>query len=202
MISKNAFLLLNGSRPKTLPDLSKYAIICATDGAYKLLKEKSITPHFISGDFDSISEIPKDIEVIHTPNQEFTDFEKAIKILLNMGITNVHVYGASGLSQDHFLGNLHVAIVFKNKIQITFFDDYQYYFLAKQTEKIKVKKGNIVSLVPVVETKNIITKGLEYELENEDLVFGKRVGIRNKATQNEFEICFSEGELFIFIEHE
>ncbi len=54
--------------------------ICATDGAYQYLKENNIVPNFIAGDFDSLQEIPKNIEVIKTPNQDFTDFDKILQI--------------------------------------------------------------------------------------------------------------------------
>ena len=58
MKSKKVFLLLNGDKPKILPDLSIYNLICATDGAYQFLKENNINPNFISGDFDSLTTIP------------------------------------------------------------------------------------------------------------------------------------------------
>jgi hypothetical protein len=72
MYTKKAFLLLNGEAPKKIPDLTKYDLICATDGAYQYLKEKKIQPNFISGDFDSLDHLPTDVEIIHTPNQYFT----------------------------------------------------------------------------------------------------------------------------------
>ena len=36
-------------------------------------------PDLVCGDFDSITKIPTTIEVINTPDQNFTDFEKALK---------------------------------------------------------------------------------------------------------------------------
>ena len=99
-------LLLNGETPVKIPELNDYEIICATDGAYHYLNEKHIAPDFISGDFDSLENLPKEIEVIHTPNQAFTDFDKILQILSDRGYKNIDVYGASGKEQDHFLGNL------------------------------------------------------------------------------------------------
>lgn len=201
MQEKKVFLLLNGDKPKKLPNLSDYDLICATDGAYQFLKENNITPDFISGDFDSITEIPKNIEVIHTPNQNSTDFDKILQILFDKGFTTVDVYGASGGEQDHFLGNLDTAIRWKDKLKLTFFDDNQYYFLANTTTKIFDCKDKTISLIPFPETKNIITEGLQYPLKNKDLVFGKRIGTRNKAIENIVSITFTNGELFIFVEN-
>ena len=195
------FLLLNGEPPKQILDLDKYELICATDGAYQFLKEQEIKPDFISGDFDSLETIPKDIEVIHTPNQDFTDFDKMLKILFDKGYKNIDIYGASGKEQDHFLGNLHTAIQWKNKLNLTFFDNHSRYFLADKSTSISNCIDKTVSLVPFPKAKKITTEGLQYPLQNEDLTFGKRIGTRNKAITNNIKITFESGELFIFINH-
>ena len=82
MKTKKVFLLLNGTPPNTVPNISNYDVICATDGAYQYLKENNIKPDFISGDFDSLETIPKNVKVIHTPNQDLTDFDKRSSALL------------------------------------------------------------------------------------------------------------------------
>ena len=201
MKNNNVFLLLNGEEPKSLPDLSKYEIICATDGAYQYLEKNNITPTFIAGDFDSLKKLPQEIEVINTPNQNYTDFDKILQILFDRGFYNIDVYGASGAAQDHFLGNLHTAIQWESKLNLTFYDYNSKYFLAKNHTKITGCKDQIVSLIPFPNATNILTEGLEYPLKNEDLTFGERIGTRNKAVNNEVTISFSEGNLFIFINH-
>ena len=195
------FLLLNGEPPTNPPNISNYDIICATDGAYQFLEKNKIKPNFISGDFDSIENLPKDIEVIHTPNQDFTDFDKILQILFEKGFKNVDVFGASGKEQDHFLGNLHTAIQWKNKISLTFFDNHSRYFLADKNTEILNSVDKIISLVPFPEATNITTKGLQYPLQDEKLTFGQRIGTRNKAIKNKVEISFKTGEMFIFINH-
>ena len=199
MKTNKVFLLLNGEQPKKLPIFSNYEIICATDGAYQYLLENKITPHFISGDFDSLETLPKEIEAIETPDQNFTDFDKILQILFNRGYTTIDVFGASGKEQDHFLGNLNTAIEWENKLKITFFDNHGSYFLAAKKVKISNCKYKTISLVPFPKAKEITTKGLQYPLKTEDLAFGKRIGIRNKAVENEVEISFKSGNLFIFI---
>ena len=66
MSAKKAFLLLNGIQPKSLPNLNDYDLVCATDGAYKTFHKHNVNPDFISGDFDSLKELPKGVEVIGT----------------------------------------------------------------------------------------------------------------------------------------
>ena len=201
MDSKKVFLLLNGEKPKSLPKLDDYHLICATDGAYSYLKKHNITPDFISGDFDSITELPNHIETIHTPNQDFTDFDKILQILYDKGFVNIDVFGASGEQQDHFLGNLHTAIKWKKKLKLTFLDNYQRYFLADKKTVIHNCKGKIISLIPFPKAKKISTKGFAYPLKNEDLSLQKRIGTRNKSIENQVKITFKSGNLFIFIDH-
>lgn len=197
--NQTAFLLLNGEAPKTLPNLSKYDIICTTDGAYEFAQKNQITPDFVSGDFDSIRHIPKDIETIHTPDQNFTDFDKALQILYKKGFTKVDVFGASGKEQDHFLGNLHCAYKWKKKIDITFFDNHGYYFFASKITVLHNVKNKTISLYPFPKASKIITKGLQYIVNNEDLSIKKRIGTRNVAIKNEINITFKKGELIIFV---
>lgn len=201
MKAKKVFLLLNGEKPNGAPNTSNYDVICATDGAYQYLKENNIIPTFISGDFDSLVEIPTKIEVIETPNQDFTDFDKVLQILFDKGFYQIDIYGASGKEQDHFLGNLSTAIQWKTKLKLSFYDNHSRYFLADERTEITDCKNKIVSLIPFPKAINIVTEGLEYQLKNEDLVFGERIGTRNKAIKDTVNITFESGELFIFINH-
>ncbi|WP_243456756.1 thiamine diphosphokinase [Polaribacter batillariae] len=166
-----------------------------------IFKSKNITPNFISGDFDSLEEIPEDIEAIQTSNQDFTDFDKMLQILSDKGFYKIDVFGASGKEQDHFLGNLHTALQWKEKLKLTFFDNHGYYFLAEPNTFISNCLHKTVSLFPFPTATNITTKGLQYPLNNEDLDFRKRIGTRNKAIENNINITFNSGDLFIFINH-
>lgn len=202
MKSNKVFLLLHGEAPNRLPNISNYNFICATDGAYDYLKKNQITPDLITGDFDESFHISDEIEVIQTPNQDFTDFDKILQILFDKGYKNIDVFGASGKEQDHFLGNLHTAICWKNNLNIKFIDNYATYFLAENFIQLSNCKGHIISLIPFPKATNITTKGLQYSLDKEDLIFGQRIGTRNCASENEVEIQFESGELFIFINHQ
>ena len=201
MKQKKVFLLLNGEVPKTLPNLSDYDLVCATDGAYHFLEENKIIPDFVSGDLDSSEEIPKNIKVIHTPNQDYTDFDKILQILFDKDFFMIDIYGASGKEQDHFLGNLHTAIQWKKKLKLTFLDNHSRYFLADKSTSVSSCKNKTISLIPFPKATNITTEGLQYQLNNEDLIFGERIGTRNKAIKNDIQITFKNGELFIFINH-
>ena len=201
----NALLFINGTPPKNLPNTEGYAIIACTDGAFHYLKEKNFPLaqlDFISGDFDSHSGIDENIyheKFIFTPDQNFTDFQKALDILKNKDVKKVDVYGGSGGEQDHFLGNLHVAFLFKDLMEITFYDEFSSYFFIPKDFEINNVEGKMVSLLPFPKVENLVTDGLNWELKNEDLEITKRIGTRNFATKSTVKISYSDGDLLVFI---
>ena len=201
----NALLFINGTPPKNLPNTEGYAIIACTDGAFHYLKEKNFhlaQLDFISGDFDSHTGNDENIyheKFIFTPDQNFTDFQKALDILKNKDVKKVDVYGGSGGEQDHFLGNLHVAFLFKDLMEITFYDEFSSYFFIPKDFEINNVEGKMVSLLPFPKVENLVTDGLNWELKNEDLEITKRIGTRNFATKSTVKISYSDGDLLVFI---
>lgn len=206
---RKALLFINGEPPKEFPNLSDYELIACTDGAFHYLKELNFPLEkldFISGDFDSHSNDEEMLqskiygfEIIETPDQNKTDFHKAIEIILGKGFENIDVYGASGGEQDHFLGNLSVAFFFKDKINLRFFDNYSSYYFIPKEFSISDVKDKMISLMPFPIAKNIETQGLKWPLYKEDLILGERIGTRNIAENQEVSIKYKEGDLLIFV---
>ena len=202
---KSALLFINGTPPENLPETDGYDVVACTDGAFHYLKEKNFPLEkldFISGDFDSHTGSDENLyheRFIFTPDQEFTDFQKALDILKEKGVKKVNVYGGSGGEQDHFLGNLHVAFLFKNDMEITFFDDFSSYFFILETFELNNVAGKMISLLPFPRVENLTTNGLNWELKNEELDLTKRVGTRNFAKENTVKISYTKGDLLIFV---
>ena len=205
MIDK-ALLFINGVPPKNLPETEDYAMIACSDGAFHYLKEKKFPLDkldLISGDFDS--HLGNDEAIYHdrfifTPDQDKTDFHKSLEIIQERGITTVDVYGGSGGEMDHFLGNLTAAFLFKNHLEITFYDEFSTYFFAPKTLVLENVKGKTISLYPFPLTENITTKGLNWPLNNENLDISKRIGTRNLASEETVVIHYGKGDLVVFVE--
>ena len=207
---KKALLFINGEPPKKFPNLSDYELIACTDGAFHYLRELNFPLEkldFISGDFDS-HKIEEEIiqqaqnhqfEIIETPDQNKTDFHKALEIIIEKGFDNIDVFGGSGGEQDHFLGNLSVAFAFKDKANLRFFDKHSSYYFIPKKFTISDVKGKMISLMPFPIAKNIETKGLKWPLNREDLMLGERIGTRNVADSQEVSIQYKEGDLLIFV---
>lgn len=204
---KKALLFINGIPPKNLPNTEGYSLIACSDGAFHYLKEKNFPLDkldFISGDFDSHFGEDENVakeKFIFTPDQDKTDFQKSLEIIKERGFTKVNIYGGSGGEMDHFLGNLSVAFHFKNEIEITFFDEFSTYFFSPKELVLNNVLGKTISLYPFPSAENIITKGLKWPLNKENLNLTTRIGTRNIAKENQVSIEFDSGDLVVFIQN-
>lgn len=203
--SKKGLLFINGEAPEKLPDFLGYDVIGCTDGAVSYLRKRSFPVDrldFVSGDFDlGLDLIPLEWrnKVIHTPDQEFTDFHKALEILLKEGVSQVDVYGGSGGEMDHFLGNLHTAYLFKSKLSLVFYDKFAKYHFIPNRYKISGVKGRMISLFPFPSAEKVSTLGLNWPLKGENLSMHERIGTRNFALNDTIEVSYSRGDLLLFI---
>ncbi|QIQ21942.1 thiamine diphosphokinase [Zophobihabitans entericus] len=198
---KKAILFVNGeaSFPQ---NLTSYNIIACTDGAYhNYLQDSGILPDFLIGDLDSIHDKPIDprVTIIPTPAQDKTDFEKSLLFLMDKGISRIDIYGASGKSSDHFLGNLSVALQYKDSLQLTFYDNYTQFFFASPQMQFNNVKGKTISLIPFGEVFGLTLTGFEYPLTKADLKLGGLTSLRNKAKDDLVSISFEKGNLIVFI---
>jgi len=198
-------LFINGDPPKSLPNVEEYTFIACTDGAFHYLKQLGFPLEkldFISGDFDSHSGAHENVyedKFIYTPDQNKTDFHKALDIILEKGYQNIDVFGGSGGEQDHFLGNLTVAYSFKENLNIKFYDEFSEYFFVPKSVVLKNVKDKLISLYPFPTAENITTKGLNWSLNNENLSVTTRIGTRNFAIEEEVSIQYEKGDLLVFI---
>jgi thiamine pyrophosphokinase len=200
-----ALLFINGDPPKKFPKPEEYGLIACTDGAFHYLKNLNFPLDkldFISGDFDSHSGSDENVyeeKFIYTPDQDKTDFHKALEIIAEKGFKSVDVLGGSGGEQDHFLGNLTVAFGFKDQLNIKFYDEFSEYYFVPNTIVVKNVKDKMISLYPFPTVENITTKGLNWSLTNGNLSITSRIGTRNFAVEDEVSIEYEKGDLLIFI---
>lgn len=175
-------------------------IICA-DGGYHLALKYGIKPDYIIGDFDSIGEYDKSIEVIKfTKEKDKTDGELAVLFAANKGCRKLHIYGADGGRLDHIISNINLLYVgLKVGVRVTLHCETCLVYLANSTFELNVDKDEIISIVPFSERVHInITKGLKYEIKDSVLRKGTTLGISNVTTADSITIDVSEGEALVF----
>ncbi len=182
--------------------------VVVLDGAIERVLSLGIKVDVLFGDFDdlalSLDEIKHSqfpIEIIHAPDQEKTDLEKAIDFLIQKGHPAVNIAWATGRRADHTIANISNLVKYAESIKIKMLDDHSiiYPILPLPNVFIKwFKAHSTLSLIPIFEAKGIVTKNLKYSLVNEDLRLGFRIGNSNEAlSDGNVEISFESGRMLI-----
>jgi thiamine pyrophosphokinase len=201
---KKANLFLNGSFTEygDIIDRTLYTI-AADGGVVNAIKNKCITAA-IAGDGDSIQEIParykkeiQSIPFISTPDQDFTDFEKALTILQLNGYTYINVYCFDGKRIDHMISGLSICSGFKT-MTIILHTHEQIVMRLPYTFSLQCKIGTTISLLPFPTASNVTTNGLQWELNNSTLKLGGFLSVSNKTRISTINIRYTKGTLYIF----
>ena len=138
------------------------------------------------------------IEIVHTPNQDKTDLEKAFDYLIEKGHKAANVIWATGKRADHTINNLTNIVAYRNQLKVVILDDYSKVFLLPNHFEKWYTKDTILSLIPVGEVKGITTKNLFYPLTNESLTIGYKTGSSNHVVEDGLvTIKHIEGDLLL-----
>lgn len=179
-------------------------IVMVLDGAIHRVLELGIKLDIVLGDFDKIENWDEllanqqPVEVVHTPDQNKTDLEKGLDFLIAKGHKAVNILWATGKRADHHINNLSTLAKYKDHITIVMLDDHSRIFnLPNQFTKWYTANQNI-SLIPLGSVFGLTTKGLTYNLQNEDLHLGQRTSSSNKTEADGLiEIKFDSGNLLL-----
>ncbi len=182
--------------------------IVVLDGAIERFMKLGLKADVLLGDFDhpglNLEAIEKEqypIKIVHTPDQEKTDLEKAIEYLIAEDYPAVNIIWATGLRMDHTFANIANLVKYNHLIEIVMFDDYStIYPLKKEPAVFKkwYKEKTPISLIPIGQASGISTQNLQYPLHNEDLSLGGRMGNSNSVAQDgEISVSFTEGHLLL-----
>lgn len=206
-----AFIFTNGSYED--PDfykeyLKKFNapyIICA-DGGANFTQKIGLIPNIILGDMDSISEETltyyQNVEFRRFPVcKDETDTLLAINHALEIGATEIFVFGALGTRLDHSLGNIYLLTrLLKPGIQGMIIDEKNSIFLVRDKKKLDLPMGTIVSLLPLggdVEGLNI--QGFKYPIANGKMTLENPYGISNVVVMKHQTISLEKGILLVDI---
>lgn len=179
-------------------------ILCA-DGGYIHAKKMNIKPDVVIGDMDSIGENDYDGDIINLPiRKDFTDSEVCIKYVLLKDIEEILMLGFTGTRQDHTITNLlllkQIADAGKKAHII---DEHNEIYYAAGENTIYGKKGDLVSIVPLGgDMIGVTTEGLDYPLDDENLIFGESRGVSNVMKSNKCRILVKSGFGLIIKAHD
>lgn len=165
-------------------------LVIVLDSAIERVLELGIKVDVLLGDFDRgfdpnhYKESQYPIEIVHTPNQDKTDLEKAFDYLIARGIPAANVVWATGKRADHTITNITNIVRYRTMLKIVILDDHsKIHLLPKKFEKWYPKKTPI-SLIPIGEVFGISSKNLFYPLQNDTLTIGYKTGSSNHVIED------------------
>ena len=190
-VKKNVSVILNGQMPTDdtiINQITNSDYIIAVDGSANKLFDLEIMPDVIIGDLDSLQNIKnKDIELVKTPNQNKTDFRKTLEWCIEKNILNISIFGISGESEDHFLGNYYTLSDFGEKISWKAFTDFSVISPCRGNKKFESFKGQKVSLFCMKGSSTVNSENLEYPLQSYHLKPSDDA-VRNLSLEDHFTI--------------
>jgi thiamine pyrophosphokinase len=207
---RTALVIANGLLPASeiLAGCAQRAqmIICADGGANRA-HEAGLLPHYIVGDLDSVTAATcrafAQAQLIYRPSQDATDLEKTLTFALEQKIRRALLVGITGLRFDHQLVNLNIAEKFCGRLDMEVHDDFGIgCFIRGEGRPVTARftsfAGQQISLIAFRRVRGIVTEGLKYPLESEDLEWGVRDGLSNEALADAFAVTVGEGNLFCY----
>ena len=188
---KNVSVILNGQMPTDdaiINQITNSDYIIAVDGSANKLFDLEIIPDVIIGDLDSLQYINnKNIELVKTPNQNKTDFRKTLEWCIEKNILDISIFGISGESEDHFLGNYYTLSDFGEKISWKAFTDFSVISPCMGNKKFESFKGQKVSLFCMKGSSTVNSENLEYPLQSYHLKPSDDA-VRNLSLEDHFTI--------------
>ena len=188
---KNVSVILNGQMPTDdtiINQIINSDYIIAVDGSANKLFDLEIIPDVIIGDLDSLENINnKNIELVETPDQNKTDFRKTLEWCIEKNILNISIFGISGESEDHFLGNYYTLSDFGDKISWKAFTDFSVISPCEGNKKFESFNGQKVSLFCMKGSSTVNSENLEYPLQSYHLKPSDDA-VRNLSLEDHFTI--------------
>ena len=176
LVKDNIVLIANGSFPKhriPLDLISSAEFVICCDGAANSFQKISKNIDIIIGDLDSLDNRllkQNETEIIHIENQNDNDLRKGLNwISENTNIQNLSIIGATGLRDDHSIGNLASFLYNKYNFNIKIFTDTGCFYVLNQSDTINTFIGQPISLFCINDNQKITTKGLKYKLKNSSI---------------------------------
>lgn len=162
--------------------------IVAVDSGARYLAERGIIADVVIGDLDSLGDpapYHDTSEVIKVPEQQSTDFEKA---LYSIGAPLFIAFGLWGKRLDHSLAALHIATKYRESKQLLMVDTVDLFFIPQGAFEMPARTGTRVSIFPLAPVRFSGSNGLKYPLAGLLMESGTAIGVSNETTGPMFEI--------------
>ena len=202
----NIVILCDGEFPRKAYPLylleNADAVVCCDGAAVKLMRRYGgkRMPEAVVGDMDSLPKKWRELLapiVVEVEEQDDNDMTKAMRYVLehHPEVTDIHILGATGLREDHTVGNLGLLMEYTRMfdlkdIRVEMVSDYSTAFAITDTCELHVGKGRRVSLFSPDNTLTIKSEGLQWPTDA--VVFDNWwPATLNRATADVVKLTFS-----------
>ena len=202
-----ALIIANGAEcsKELLGQLLEWSpFVVVLDSAMQRVADLGIKVDVLLGDFDRgfdpeyYRDFQYPLEIVHTPDQDKTDLEKALDFLIERKFPAVNVIWATGRRADHTITNITNIVRYRDKIKIVILDDHSKVFLLPPKFEKWYPAGTPLSLIPIGKVSGIHSQNLRYPLNNDELTIGYRTGSSNQSLQDGVVVIeHREGDLLL-----
>ena len=138
--------------------------------------------------------------MVQDSDQETNDLTKAVNWCVSHGISKVAILGATGIREDHTLGNISLLADYSSMIDAVMLTDTGSFKVYDHSVTIISYPGQQVSLFSIDPSLRVTSSGLKYPLTDLALHSWWQ-GTLNEATGDSFSLEFKEGKLIVFSEY-
>lgn len=174
-------------------------VVCCDGAAAKLMAYRR-EPDAIVGDIDSLSPLMKERfhdRLYADSDQETNDLTKAVKWCVKQGLKEVTIVGATGLREDHTLGNISLLADYNRIIKVVMLTDTGSFEAFSSTVTLDSFPGQQVSLFSANPELTVSSAGLRYPLHDLKLSSWWR-GTLNESEGESFTLDFVGGSIIVF----
>ena len=211
-MTKTAAILCAGAFPRKEYPLYLLStadiVVCCDSATMKFMRHFHREPDVVIGDMDSLPESFRSslsCTIVHETEQENNDQTKAVRYVLSHfpEVGSIHILGASGLREDHTIGNLSLLMEYTRMFSlgertIDSVSDYSTAFAVTDSISLHVGEGRRISILSPDNSLRIKSKGLEWPTD--DVVFDNWwKATLNRATDDVVSLEFSHPSMALVI---
>ena len=180
-----------------------FQLVIGVDAGARHASTLKVSPDVVVGDMDSLPKSErlddKNIAFVSYPKEKNeTDLELALLYAIGHGATKTVMVGVTGGRMEMTIANVLMmahSSFYPCRIEV-WHGDQTGWIITPPGADIQGNPGDTISLVSLNgDVTNISTRGLEYQLSNETLIFGLTRGISNILSESPAHVEFSKGLL-------